>query len=237
MSFILVTSFFAGILAALSPCVLPILPMMAGSAMSKSKSGPLFLALGMIFSFSSVGIIFSQTTKFFELEENTVQSISAWLLILFGTMLIMPKLKETFSLRTSSFANFASKVSRSLDSGSSYQQFGIGLLMGAIWSPCVGPTLGIALGLAGSTEGNLQALSMMFSFGIGLSIPLLAVSYGLKKFMLQRRASLMVIGKMGNSILGVSMIIFGILMISGIDKNIQSFLNSNLPEWFLAIST
>ncbi len=230
-------SFGAGTLTALSPCILSVLPIMAGSSMSERKSGPIYLAAGMISSLVIMGLVFSSVVSILGLSEEKIRWISAFLLVIFGIILMIPKLKDGLNSKFQNIGNAAFKQSRAFDSKKRFGQFGIGFLLGAAWSPCVGPTLGIALSLAGTRGGMVDAALMMTLFGIGLSIPLLAIAYGLRGFIQSKRAGLMKWNQIGMQCLGGSIALVGIMMLTGFDKLLESSLSSNLPMWFLQLSS
>ena len=97
----------AGALTALSPCILPILPIMAGSSMSERKTGPLFIAIGLTTSLVAMGVIFSSVTSLIWLQEEQVRMVSAWLLVFFGIFLMVPILREWLNSKFQSFGNGA----------------------------------------------------------------------------------------------------------------------------------
>lgn len=232
-----VVSIGAGALTALSPCILPILPIMAGSSMSERKSGPLFIALGLTSSLVTMGLLFSSMTSLIGFQEEQIRIASAWLLVIFGIFISVPFLRNWLNSKFQGIGNQALQKSSRLNINSRFGQFGIGFMLGAAWSPCVGPTLGVAIGLAGSKEGLFQAALMMSLFGIGLSIPLLTIAYGLRNFIQSKRASLMKWNQIGMKVLGSSIALVGVSMISGFDKVIESYMSSALPTWFLQLSS
>ncbi len=227
----------AGILAALSPCVLPILPIMAGSSTSKHRLGPLFISFGLIVSFALVGTLFGALTTVFGITEETLRSASAWLLLAIGAVVIIPHLRASVSSKFTKLSSYVSTTSHSLDNRGLWGQFGIGALLGAAWSPCVGPTLGLALGLAGTNGGASQAVAMMVIFAFGLSLPLLSVAYGFRSLLVRRKTDLIRLNRIGTQVLGVSVILVGALILSGGDKYLEALIASSLPDWFLSLSS
>jgi cytochrome c biogenesis protein CcdA len=234
---IYMTAFGAGILASLSPCVLPVLPIMAGSSASKSKLGPVYLAAGLVISFVAMGLLFSSITHLLGLREETVKAVAAWMLVGFGLILFVPALKIAFGNFVQPIANFAFRRVGAVKGGSGSGQFSIGLLLGAAWGPCVGPTLGIALSLASTESGVPQAGMLMLIFGTGLVLPFLGFAYGFRKALVARRSSLLLANQHGSRILGGSLVLVGGIIISGLDRMIESQLVKALPQWVLAISS
>jgi len=162
------TSFAAGLLSALSPCVLPVLPVMAGSAVAENKRAPLYIASGMVLSFVLISTVFNMVSSLLGLSESFVKNFSAAMILLFGIVLAVPKLKEILSSVLFPVSSAALRRLGSIKSKMASGHFGVGLMLGAAWGPCVGPTLGLALGLASSREGLMQALPL---FRARISVP------------------------------------------------------------------
>ena len=231
----LFTSFFAGIVATLSPCVLPVLPLMAGSSLQKNKASALVLAAGLIFSFTLIGLIFSSTVSFMGLTEGQVRIVSASMLILFGIILLSSRLKSKLGSYSTPFANVAHSISQKLENKGLLGQFGIGTLLGAAWGPCVGPTLGLTLGLASNQETQFQAALLMAVFGVGMSLPFLGVAYGFRSILLRNKSKLAGLNAYAVPALGLILAFTGTMMITGIDKQIEASLVEMLPTVFFEI--
>jgi len=138
----------AGILSTLSPCVLPLLPILASTALSTHRLGPLALASGLALSFSSVGIVMLTLGSAIGLDAGLVRNLAAVLLILFGWMMLSERLQQLFTELTSGFSSAGQALLEKLAADTLAGQFLLGLLLGIAWSPCVGPTLGATITLA-----------------------------------------------------------------------------------------
>ena len=101
----------------------------------------------------------------------------------------------------------------------------------------MGPTLGIAMTMASSESQQVKAALMMLIFGIGLSLPLLSIAYGLKGFFQRKRNLLFQINKFGNQLLGFSASLIGVMILTGADKKLEAALVSTIPDWYLKLST
>ena len=134
----------AGALSVLSPCVLPLLPIVLGTAASAHRLGPLALAIGLALSFTVIGLFVATVGFAMGLDNGVFRTISAILLIGVGLVLLVPKLQEQFALAAAPVSNWAGSYTDNYTPGGLAGQFGLGLLLGAVWSPCVGPTLGAA---------------------------------------------------------------------------------------------
>jgi cytochrome c biogenesis protein CcdA len=118
-----------------------------------------------------------------------------------------------------------------------WSQFLIGLLLGVVWSPCVGPTLGAATTLAaqGKNLGHIALLMMLFGLGAGL--PLLGLSLVSGATMTRMRGSLASIGGITKSVLGGCFVLVGALILSGLDRKLEAALLSISPDWLTRLTT
>jgi cytochrome c biogenesis protein CcdA len=167
----------AGVLTALSPCVLPILPIVLGTAASTHRLGPLALAAGLALSFTAIGLFVATVGFAAGLDTDFFRTVSAILLIGVGLVLLVPKLQEQFALAAAPVSNWAGGYTDNFTPSGLAGQFALGLLLGAVWSPCVGPTLGAASVLAAKGEDLGQVALTMLAFGIGAALPLMLLGF------------------------------------------------------------
>ena len=116
-------------------------------------------------------------------------------------------------------------------------QFGVGLLLGAVWSPCVGPTLGAASIMAARGENLGQVSLTMLAFGLGAGLPLLALGLLSREAMARWRARLMGTGRMGKSVMGALLVTVGILILTGMDKALETAFLDQAPDWLVQLTT
>ncbi len=230
----LALSFVAGLLTALSPCVLPALPLVVGSAASGRRLGPLALAAGLASAFTAVGVALAATGSIAGLGEDRVRRAASLVLIAAGATLLSSRAQDAIGRLASPLATRAAKLSGTVGRGLA-GQYAIGALLGAVWSPCVGPTLGAAVGLASSASGVSLALpaASMFAFGVGAAVPLLATAYASRR-VLAARATLLATGTNGKRLLGGVLAGVGALVASGLDKHIEAVVLARLPEWWVS---
>jgi cytochrome c-type biogenesis protein len=229
----LALSFAAGVLAALSPCVLPVLPLVVGSAARGHRAGPLALAAGLVATFTIVGLLLASLGAQLPIDDAFVRYASAVLLGVAGVVMLSAALHNRVSGMFTPLASAAARLSARAGDGLG-GQFAAGALLGGVWSPCVGPTLGAALGLAARSDSAGRAVVMLIAFGIGSATPLVATAYA-SRSMLARRAALMRAGRSGQAMLGGVLVVTAVLVWSGLDKMIEASLVDHLPAWWIAI--
>jgi cytochrome c biogenesis protein CcdA len=227
----------AGILTALSPCVLPILPIVLGTASSEHRLGPVALAAGLAISFTAIGLFVATVGFAAGIDTGVFRMISALLLIGVGLVLLVPKLQEQFALAAAPVSNWAGGYSDNFTPTSVAGQFGLGLLLGAVWSPCVGPTLGAASVLAAKGEDLGQVALTMVAFGIGAALPLMLLGLVSREAMIRWRGRLMETGKTGKTLLGLLLVGIGLLVATNLDKRIETILVDASPAWLTELTT
>jgi cytochrome c biogenesis protein CcdA len=227
----------AGLLTAISPCVLPALPLIVGSAVQEHRHAPLAVALGLIFSFTFVGTVLSTLGSSLGIDAEIVRTIGGGALVLASISLLVPRIQDFFQKALSSIGNCAgTTLNRSPGKGLK-GQFLVGSLLGLVWSPCVGPTLGAAVGLASQVNTLFLAALMMIVFGIGASLPLLFIAYGSRKLFLEKRSRLMILGQKAKPIFGFLLAVVGIATLTGFDKKAEATLLHVLPQFWVDLIT
>lgn len=237
MSLQLGFAFLAGLLTTLSPCVLPVLPMLFGSAVQKSKKAPLFMILGLAISFTVVGYTVSRFGSLFGLDSDRIRTASAVLLILSSLFFFSKKLQDFISTKMASIASFGSKASADFKEESSIGSLMIGAFLGVIWSPCVGPTLGVAVSLASQSNASSQALITMIVYSVGAALPMLAIAYGLRTVFMNQKKKIMNFAENSKTVFGIILILTGIFILFGFDKAIETYLLTHLPESWVNLIT
>ena len=218
----------------MSPCVLPLVPVVLGTAASKGKYGPLLLAAGLVLSFVVIGMFVSLIGFSIGLDGKFFRVISAVMLIGIGLLLAVPFLQRQFAVASGPVGNW---VDQRFGGGEAGGQFGIGLLLGAVWSPCVGPTLGAASLLAAQGQNLAQVASTMISFGLGVATPLVIIGMMSRELLMRWRGRMLSSGSMVRSVLGVLFVFTGIMIVSGQDKLLEAALVEASPEWLTALTT
>lgn len=230
-------AFLAGVLSVLSPCVLPLLPIVLGTAQSEHRFGPAALAAGLAVSFTLIGLFVATIGFAIGLDTDVFRAISAMLLIAVGVVLLVPRLQEQVAVAAGPVGNWVDDRLGRFTATSLWGQFGLGLLLGAVWVPCVGPTLGAASILAAKGEDLGQVALTMLAFGIGAALPLMILGFVSREAMLRWRGCLAEAGKGGKMLLGVLLLAVGLLVATGADKRIEAFLVDVSPQWLTDLTT
>lgn len=227
----------AGVLSTLSPCVLPILPIILGSATNAHPRAPLVLAAGLAISYAIIGTSLAWVGASLGTDVSIFRGLAAVMLGLFGLVLMSSSLQQRFASATSGIGDAGNSLISRMRLDGLLGQFAIGLLLGVIWSPCVGPTLGAAIVLASEGSHLPQVALMMGIFGLGAALPVLGLAYVSRGAMQAARGKLMRVGKLGKVVLGAVMMAIAILILSGTDKTLETWLLEHSPAWLTLLTT
>lgn len=230
-------AFFAGVLSILSPCVLPLLPIVLGTAASEHRLGPALLAGGVALSFVAIGLFVATIGFGIGLDGSAFRLVAAALMILFGAVLAAPELSARAAAAGGPLSDKVNAAFGGFSPSGLKGQFAVGLLLGAVWSPCVGPTLGAASVLAARGENLSEVALTMGAFGLGAAAPLLALGLVSRQAMARWRDRLLFAGKRAKQALGVFLIAIGLLIASGYDKTLEAELVAASPDWLTALTT
>ncbi|MFA9387888.1 MAG: cytochrome c biogenesis CcdA family protein [Methyloceanibacter sp.] len=230
-------SFLAGVLSILSPCVLPLLPIILGTAQSEHQLGPVALAAGLALSFTTIGLFVATIGFAIGLDTDVFRAISAFFLIAIGIVLLVPRLQQQFAVAAGPVGSWVDERFGGFSATSLWGQFGLGVLLGAVWAPCVGPTLGAASILAAKGEDLGQVALTMLVFGIGAALLLMVLGFVSREAMMRWRGRLMEAGKGGKMLLGALLLAVGLLIATGADKQLETFLVDISPQWLTNLTT
>ncbi len=231
----------AGVLSTLSPCVLPLLPLVLGGAAAAHRFGMLALAAGLVVSFVGVGMFVATIGFSIGLDADVFRIASAVLLAGLGVVLLSGQLQARFAIAASGIGNAGNRLLARLAPGDQGGGLGgqlvIGLVLGAIWSPCVGPTLGAASVLAAQGKSLGAVTLVMAAFGLGAALPLLLVGSLSREAMKRWRGRMLGAGQSGKTVFGGAAVLVALLIVTGWDKLIEAALVRASPAWLTDLTT
>lgn len=230
-------AYLAGVLSILSPCVLPLVPIVLGSAMAAHRLGALALTAGLALSFTAVGIFVATIGISLGIDAAVFQKVAAALLIGAGILLMSATLQARFAIATSGIGNAGQGLLSKMAIEGLWGQFLMGLVLGVIWSPCVGPTLGAAATLASQGTDLARVSLLMVVFGLGAGTPMVAIGSLSRARMMKARGKLMSVGKTGKFLLGGLFVVLGFLIITELNKDLEAWVVQVLPEWLTQLTT
>ncbi|MDP1967941.1 MAG: cytochrome c biogenesis CcdA family protein [Burkholderiaceae bacterium] len=229
--------FLAGLLSTLSPCVLPVIPILLGSATNAHPRAPLALAGGLALSYAIIGTALAWAGSAWGVDASWFRNVGAAILGVLGLVLMSGSLQQRFASATAGFGDAGNRLLSSMRLDGLWGQFAIGLVLGVVWSPCVGPTLGAAILLASQGAQLPKVVLMMGIFGLGAALPVVALAYVSRGAMLKMRGRLLQAGKSGKMVLGAVMVGLAALILFGADKPLEAWLVDQSPAWLTRLTT
>jgi cytochrome c biogenesis protein CcdA/thiol-disulfide isomerase/thioredoxin len=210
----------AGAATALSPCVLPVLPVALAAGSTGGRRRPLGVAVGLAGTFALAAVLLVHALDALGLPGDLPRALAIAVLAAFGVALVVPRLGAAVEARLSRLGGRNAATGRG-------DGFGSGLLIGAslglVYAPCAGPILAavVAVGAAVSAE----RLLLGFAYGAGAAIALLGV-------MTLGRALTRRIGPYAGRLqqgFGVLMVTVAVLLAAGLDRDFQAAIADDLP--------
>jgi cytochrome c-type biogenesis protein len=233
----LALAFAAGLLSILSPCVLPLVPIVLGTAIVAHPLGAVALAAGLSLSFTVLGLLLALVGFGLGIDAGMFRLAAAAIMIGLGVVLLVPSWQARLAAAGGPISDFADRRFGGAASSGIGGQFAIGLLLGAVWSPCVGPTLGAASLLASQGHDLLRVALTMAVFGIGATLPLILLGLLSRATLMGVRSRLMSAGRLGKGLLGAAFIVIGVAIVSGADKRLEAALVAASPPWLTELTT
>lgn len=226
-------AFLAGVITVLSPCVLPLLPVIFATAAQEGKARPVGVVAGFAGSFTLATLTLSFLVRSLGLSPDLNRLLAAVILIVLGLVLAVPLLHEAFERRASGLTS-RMPAGRQRSSG-----FGGGLAVGAglgfAWSPCVGPIMASVITLALNQQVDAGAVLVTLAFSLGTALPMAAIMLGGRK-LVTRLHWFQVNSTRIQRILGVLIVLTGVAILLGWDRLIQIQLLNWFPGWESALT-
>lgn len=229
-------AYAAGLLTLINPCVLPVLPIVLATSLGRHPLGPVALAAGMGASFTAFGLGVTVFGQALGLGPERLAQAGAVAMLGFGLVLLVPRLAFGFQTATAGVAHRADAgIDRTEGLGLPGQALG-GALLGAAWSPCIGPTLGGAIALASQGESLARAGSIMAAFSLGVASVLLALSYGARGVLMRNRVRATRFAAAAKPVLGMVFVLVAALILSGATQWLEGAVLGLLPDWLQDLS-
>ncbi|MGA3304135.1 MAG: cytochrome c biogenesis CcdA family protein [Methylovirgula sp.] len=230
-------AFIAGALSILSPCVLPLVPIVLGTAAAEHKLGPVALAIGLAVSFVAIGLFVATIGFAIGVDGDKFRTASAVMLLIVGLVLMVPPAQTWLAAHSGPISDWSHRTFGGLSTAGLAGQFAVGLLLGAAWSPCTGPTLGAASLLAAQGKDLGSVALTMLIFGIGAALPMLLLGFMSRELLVRVRDRMIGFGKGAKFALGASLALVAIAIITGFDRTLETSLTALMPPSLAALST
>src|SRR3990172_8582158 len=228
--------FIAGVVTIMKPCCLPLVPVIfSGSGGHRFR--PLAIVTGLTISFTTMGVLVSAFGATFAEYTSYLRNIAILFIISMGLVLFDEDVNMEFMKISGSITQnlrqigFLNRFSSRMPEGSLTGGFFLGMSLGVLWIPCVGPILGAVLALVASIGNITYGAWMLFVYSVGMSLPMLSIAYYGKK-VTNRYKWFMRNGEVLKKLAGLVLIIVGVMLLFNIDKLMIRVLSPYFPTTF-----
>jgi cytochrome c biogenesis protein CcdA/thiol-disulfide isomerase/thioredoxin len=224
-------AFLAGIVTVLSPCILPVLPVVLSGGVGGGKARPWGIITGFIASFTIFTLTLSTLVQTLGLNPDLLRWISAALVLLFGIVLVVPALKDGFlAITTRLVARSSAPVKMGKAPGGYWSGLILGLGLGLVWTPCVGPIMASVITLALSQSVDAGSIFITLAYTLGTAIPLFLIMLG-GRTLLQKAPWFTRHSSSIQRGFGVLMVATALALFTGADRAFSSWLLEVFPSY------
>ncbi len=232
----LVFAYLAGALTILNPCVLPLLPVVLAGARARGTMAPMAMAAGLALTFGIIGTVLASAGV--ELgDTGVIRWVAAGAMIAFGLALAIPALGHTLEGVLLPLTRASDGLAERVPAAGLLGAAATGAVLAIAWAPCVGPSLGAAIALAASGGSQAQVFATMSVFALGAASSLLAAGFVLGRLTGSGRAAAGQSAQVGRTVLGLSFVLVGLLILTGWDKVVEARIVEAMPDWLVLFAT
>src|SRR4051794_15218015 len=213
----------AGAATAVSPCVLPVLPVVLAAGATGGRRRPLGIVSGLTLSFTFATVALVYVIDALGLPDDLLRTVAIVVLLLFGATLVVPPLAARVEAWLTRLAPSARRGDENGGFGSGVV---VGLSLGLVYAPCAGPILAGVITVSASQSFTAGRLAVAFSYGVGSAVVLYALMLG------GRRATRRLSRNAGRFQMatGVVMIAVAVAMLADLDTRFQTSIAAHLPS-------
>src|SRR5918912_370083 len=220
MVLLLVIGFLAGVVTAISPCVLPVLPILLAGGASGGRRRPYAIIAGLVLSFTVFTLTAAWIIDRLGLPDDFLRNAALVLLFVVGATLLVPRLGGPLE---GPFLRLTRRRPGGAGGG-----FVLGASLGLVFVPCAGPILAYITVRAASEHLNAKAVLLTIAYSLGAAVPMLLVA------LFGRGVSARLRGPLVRPALGVVMALAGVAIVFDLDTKAQTALGgytTSLQNW------
>jgi cytochrome c biogenesis protein CcdA/thiol-disulfide isomerase/thioredoxin len=216
----------AGFLTCLSPCVLPMLPIVLSGGATGGRRRPLGIVTGLVVSFTFAAIALVYVIAALGLPDDLLRTLAIVVLLLFGVSLIVPAISAPLEAWLSRLG----KGAKTRKGNGFWSGVPLGFSLGFIYAPCAGPILASVITVSATQTFTAGRLAVAFAYAIGSAAALYLIMLGGRR--LTRRLSSR--SQRLQQAMGVLMVVMAVLLFKQVDIRFQTAIASKLPSFLLS---
>lgn len=227
MVLLVVFAFLAGIVTILSPCILPILPIVLSGSLTGGHRKPLGIVTGFVVSFTFFTLALSSIVKATGLPPDALRVVAVITIFGLGLSLVIPQTQVFLEQLLSRLSGLVPRTKQGDGFGSGVI---VGLSLGLIWAPCVGPILAAVITLAITSTVTWSVVLITLAYSLGSAVPMLAITYGGRRllhtvpWLLTRSADI-------QKGFGVVMMVAAVAIYFNVDRRFQTYILETFPQY------
>jgi cytochrome c biogenesis protein CcdA/thiol-disulfide isomerase/thioredoxin len=223
---LIIFGFVAGAATAVSPCVVPVLPIALSAGATGGRRRPLGVVTGLVVSFTFALFALVYVISALGLPNELLRDIAIVVLAGFGFVLLVPPLAARVEAAGSSLGSRLGVKTDGKGDGF-WGGVGLGCSLGVLYAPCAGPILAGVLTLTASQSFNAGRLAVIVAYALGSAIVLYLLMLGGRKLTsrIARRSGTF------QQAMGLVMVIIAFAMWQNYDQKFQSNVIAGLPSW------
>src|SRR4051794_21004136 len=226
MALLALFAFIAGAATAVSPCVLPVLPIVLSAGSTGGRRRPLGIVTGLTLSFTFATVALVYVIDALGLPDDALRTAAIVVLAAFGLSLLVP----AASARVEAWLQ---RLAPSARAGDPEGGFGsgvlVGLSLGFVYAPCAGPILAGGITVSASQSFTAGRLAVAFSYALGSAIVLYALMLG------GRRLARRLTSQAGRFQIATGIVMLAVAgaMLGDLDTRFQTAIASGLPSFLV----
>lgn len=224
---LVIVSFVAGILTVLAPCILPLLPVVIGGSSLHSESKqkqslmhPIIIVLSLVVSVTIFTLLLKSSTLLLVIPSSVWSTIAGGIILLFGVNLIFPGLWDAVAIRTGLQVKSNQLLAKSHNKNPIKKDMLLGAALGPVFNSC-SPTYALIIAVI-LPASFAQGFTYLIAYSLGLGAILLLISiFG--RTLVNKMKWMSNPNGWFQKTTGVIFIVVGLVVVLGIDKQIQTF--------------
>ena len=227
MALLILFGFIAGAATAVSPCVLPVLPVALAAGATGGRRRPIGIVAGLTVSFTFATVALVYVIDALGLPDDLIRNLAIVVLLGFGILLLVPALSSRFEAWLS---NLTSRFQPKTGGGDGFWSGTVvGASLGLVYAPCAGPILAGVITVSASQPFTAGRLAVALSYGIGSALVLYLLMLGGRRLTkpLSKRVPQL------QAAMGALMIVFAFLMLGQYDLKFQNRIADDLPAFLV----
>jgi cytochrome c biogenesis protein CcdA/thiol-disulfide isomerase/thioredoxin len=224
---LILVAFVAGLVTVLSPCILPMIPLVLATGAGGSKWRPLGVVAGLILSFTMFTLTLTVLVQVLGIPGDALRWLAVGVLAVFGVSLLVPAFGARLAPGFGPLARFGARGGTGL-----VGDLLLGATLGLVWAPCVGPIMASVIVLAATQHVTALTAAITLTYALGAGIPLLAIAYGGRALAIRLRTALGRAGGRVQQAMGGLLLVTCVLLATEQDLRLEAFVGSFLPaDW------